>query len=78
MPGEKLHDETWSWTLYRTDDGLLLEVVCGTVGLYEKSLLLTPEETLAWERCGPAGLEPLVEAIRDDVTGAGFRQRYVR
>ncbi len=78
MPGEKLHDETWSWTLYRTEDGLLLEVLCGTIGIYEKSVLLTPEEALAWERSGPSGLEPLVEAIRNDATGAGFGQRYLR
>lgn len=78
MPGRKLHDEPWSWTLSRTEGGLLLEVLCGTVGLYEKSVLLTPEETLAWERSGPSGLEPLVEAIRNDVTGAGFGERYLR
>ena len=77
MSDERLHVETWSWTLDRTDDGLLLSVVCGTVGLYERSLLLTPEEVSTWGQSGPAGLEPLVEAIRNDVTGAMFGDRYL-
>jgi hypothetical protein len=77
MPEERLHTETWSWTLDRTDEGLLLSVVCGTVGLYERSLLLTPEEVSTWEQSGPAGREPLVEAIRNDVTDTVFGNRYL-
>lgn len=61
--------------LDRTDDGLRLSVVCGTVGLYERDILLTPEAAALWERSGPAGLEPLVEAIRNDVKTA-FEGRY--
>lgn len=79
LRGETLHDEPWSWTLWRTpDDLLLLDVVCGTVGIYERSVLLTPEETARWERSGPAGLEPLVGEIRNDVTGTRFGERYLR
>lgn len=78
MQAEKLHDETWSWTLYRTVEGLLLVVVCGSVGLYERSLLLTADEAALWERFGPAGLEPLVDAVRNDVTGSGYGERYIR
>jgi len=75
---EALHEETWSWTLYRTAEGLLLIVVCGSVGIYERSLLLTDDEAARWERCGPAGLEPMVEAVRNDVTGARYGERYIR
>jgi hypothetical protein len=53
------------------------EVVCGTVGLYERSLMLTPDEVSTWEQAGPAGLEPLVEAIRNDVTDTVFGHRYL-
>ena len=77
MPDERLHTESWSWTLDRTADGLRLSVVCGTVGLYERDILLTPDEAGMWERNGPAGLEPLVEAIRNDVKGTAFVDRYL-
>ena len=71
-----LHTETWSWMLDEIPEGLVLSVVCGTVGLYERSLLLEPCEIETWRNGGPAALEPLVEAIRNDVTGAQFGDRY--
>lgn len=71
-----LHIESWSWTLEQIKQGLLLSVVCGTVGLYERSVLLTAPEVESWTDGGPAALEPLVEAIRNDVTGEDFAGRY--
>jgi len=71
-----LHEEPWSWTLDQMADGLALTVVCGTVGLYEKSVVLLPDEVRAWEQEGPAGLHSLVDAIRFDGTGKNFVDRY--
>lgn len=71
-----LHLESWSWTLEKIEQGLLLSVVCGTVGLYERSVLLNAPEVQRWTDGGPAALEPLVEAIRNDVTGEDFAGRY--
>lgn len=77
MIRRKLHDEPWSWTLEEIDEGLLLTVLCGTVGLYEKAVLLEPEEIAAWKRNGAAGLEPVAEAIRYNApTGTGFNHRW--
>ncbi len=71
-----LHDQPWSWTLDSTAEGLILTVMCGTVGLYERSVLLEPEEIRAWQESGPAGLESLVEAIRYDGDGTSLAHRY--
>lgn len=71
-----LHTEQWSWTLEQTGHGLLLSVVCGTIGLYERTIVLTAPEEQLWTDGGPAALEPLVEAIRNDVTGEDFAGRY--
>ena len=71
-----LHAESWSWTLERTGHGLLLSVMCGTVGLYERAILLTAPEVQIWADGGPTALEPLVAAIRNDVTGEDFADRY--
>jgi hypothetical protein len=70
-----LHEETWSWRLERIPEGLLLDVLCGTVGIYNRTIMLNPEEVDLWEAGGPAALEPLVEAIRNDVTGTEFADR---
>lgn len=71
----RLHDEPWSWTLDETDEGLVLTVLCGTVGVYEVAVVLDPAEAAAWERHGAAGLGPLAEAIRYDGTGKRFAAR---
>jgi hypothetical protein len=76
VDGEALHVEPWSWTLERTPEGLVLSVVCGTVGLYERAIVLNADETAVWENSGAAGLEPLVEAIRNDVHSTMFGHRY--
>jgi len=71
-----LHDEPWSWTLDQTAGGLILTVVCGSVGLYEVTVVLEPDEVRAWQRSGPAGIQPLVEAIQMDGTGETFAGRH--
>ena len=70
-----LHEEQWSWRLDRTAEGLVLDVVCGTVGIYTRTIVLEPHEIEMWEAGGPEGLEPLVEAIRNDVAGEKFQAR---
>lgn len=70
-----LHDEAWSWRLDRTREGLVLDVLCGTVGIYNTTILLEPGEVAMWESGGPAALEPLVEAIRYDPAEFGARDR---
>jgi len=53
----------------------VLDVLCGTVGIYNRTVVLEPHEVAMWEDGGPAGLEPLVEAIRNDITGEEFGAR---
>ena len=71
-----LHVEPWSWTLEQAAPGLVLSVVCGTVGLYERAIVLSRDEVKIWKDGGPAALEPLVEKIRNDVTGSDLADRY--
>lgn len=72
----ELHAEPWSWTLDQMPEGLLLSVMCGTVGVYERAIMLKSDEVDAWCGGGPPALASLVEAIRNDVTGAVFAERY--
>ena len=71
-----LHDEPWSWALDQTAEGLNLTVVCGSVGLYEVTVVLEPDEVRAWQQSGPTGLQPLVKAIQLDGSGAIFAGRH--
>jgi hypothetical protein len=58
-------EETWSWSLHRSDDGrLVLVVVCGSVGIYERAVLLDGELVRAHERHGRRVLEVLAAEVR--------------
>lgn len=65
-PGRELiADSTWSWSLYRLEDGsLVLSVVCGTVGIYEIDVTLGPETTAAYNRDGLDVIEKLAAEVR--------------
>jgi len=63
---EQLADRTWSWTLFRRDDGSLsLLVVCGSVGIYEIEVALTPAQAEAWQADGEAVLEEIAREVRN-------------
>lgn len=41
---EILKQQRWVYTLYKTEEGLLLSVVCGGVGMFEVDVLLSDSE----------------------------------
>ena len=45
----------WEYTLFDVDGRLILEVVCGTVALFDMTIELNAEERAAWEANGVAG-----------------------
>ena len=40
----KIGKAAWDYTLYNTDHGYVLSVLCGTVGMYELNIPLTAAE----------------------------------
>lgn len=42
---ELVMQKDWDYTLYRSGDGLIISVSCGSVGVYELSIALNCEET---------------------------------
>ena len=70
-----LAQSPWDYDLYQEGDRILLTVVCGTVGIFEITVELTPAERALWEANGADGLSSLVQAIRDNP--AAFQARAV-
>jgi hypothetical protein len=55
----------WAWSLHRSERGeLALVVVCGSVGIYERAVLLDDEQARALERHGRRLLEVLAAEVR--------------
>ncbi|WLQ15981.1 hypothetical protein O5O45_08650 [Hahella aquimaris] len=62
---EIVSQKKWVYTLYRTEDGLLLSVVCGGVAMFEVEVLLSKEEAFQVQR-DEGFLDLLAEKIRNN------------
>lgn len=63
MALEEITRKDWYYILYRSPEGLLLTVLCGTVAMFEVSVLLTEDEVARY-RVDPGYLDELSAAIR--------------
>jgi hypothetical protein len=63
---KKIAESSWEYTVYEHEGRIFLEVLCGTVGMYEVAIELNAEERAEWESKGAAGILPLVEQVRYD------------
>lgn len=72
---EKVAQKPWSWTLYKTDEGLVLSVLSGGVAMVEINVTLTKDEAAEWSKSGENGLKPLIDAIQQ--RPAEFKSRHV-
>jgi hypothetical protein len=63
---ETLAQGAWDYTLFQDGERIVLDVVCGTVGIFNVAVELTAEERRVWETEGMPGLRFLVRAIRDN------------
>jgi hypothetical protein len=62
----KVAQKPWKYTLYRDDDGAcILSVLCGTVGMFELNLPLTPAEA-ASAAADPDWLARRAEEVASD------------
>lgn len=63
MAAEDIARKDWYWILYRSTDGLLLSVLCGTIGMYELTVRLSEAEEASY-RADAGYLDELAAAIR--------------
>jgi hypothetical protein len=68
--------KAWEYTLFEADGHYYLEVMCGTVAVYDLAIELNAAERAEWESKGEAGILPLVEKIR--YTPDQYRSRKIK
>ncbi|WP_028973185.1 hypothetical protein [Spirochaeta cellobiosiphila] len=61
----ELHRSQWNYIFYQVNDGFLLSVTCGTVGLFEINIYLNKEETGNYKSRGIDYIEELAQKIRN-------------
>ena len=59
-----LAEASWDWQFFRFDDRFYLNVLCGTVGLYERCVQLDAAELEDWQQRGRPALEAVAVRIR--------------
>jgi hypothetical protein len=63
---EVLLKKDWSYTLKRNGSDLTLSVLCGTVGLYEVSIILNENENELFLKQGENFIDTLANNIRSN------------
>lgn len=63
---KELLKSRWNYILYEKEDKLLLSVVCGTVGLFDRNIYLTEDEIKHYELDGEAYITKLAREINSD------------
>jgi hypothetical protein len=59
-------EEPWSFSFWEEPDGaLVLEVLCGTVGVFEVRVRFTEEQRSAYAREGEGFVRRLARAVKD-------------
>jgi len=65
---ETIFEKQWSYKFGKEDEDYFLEVVCGSVGIYEIKIQLNDEEIDNYKEKGKEYIENLVSDIQHDNT----------
>lgn len=63
---ENIIDIPWNYTLYIENGKYLLSVLCGTVGMFEITVVLNKVEKQEFEKSGKEFIENMAFEIRDN------------
>jgi len=72
---EKLIDKKWDYTLFKKDDKLILSAVCGSVGVFEMNVILTPSEIEEYDQQGEQYIETLARKIQQ--SPSSYKPRHI-
>lgn len=72
---KKLMEESYSYILYEKDEELILSVLCGTVAMFDRTIVLNAEERSAFEKNGKEYIDSLAARIR--FSPSSFDERHI-
>jgi len=72
---KELLKSQWTYILYDDNGKLLLSVVCGKVGLFDRNIYLNPGELSSYHSQGEEYIKDLAEIIRNKPSD--FDERHV-
>ena len=72
---EKVIDKNWDYTLYKKGTQLILSAVCGSVGVFEMNVILSPSEIEKYNQHGNQYIETLARKIQQ--SPSSYKSRHV-
>ena len=57
-------NKDWTYKLYEVNGNYLLSVICGSVGLFDRNIVLNSDMTLDYKNNGIAVIDKMAEKIR--------------
>ena len=73
---KQLINSRWNYILYEKEGKLLLSVVCGTVGMFDRNIYLTDLEKENFDLKGKSFIEKFANEIRNDPSK--YESRHVK
>ncbi len=71
---KEIESEPYSWVLYSHHTDYVLEVVCGSVAIYEVPILLNNTEKLDYENNGRISIEKLSQKVSNSIESQNSRK----
>lgn len=66
-----IDQESWSWTLYQRNDEYILSVLCGSVAMYGREIVLNANETAEYLKYG---IDEIAKRVTYEPSKYKFRQ----
>jgi hypothetical protein len=73
---KEILNSKWDYILYQKENKLLLSVVSGTVGLFDRNIYLTDQEGNSFESDGEVFIKKLAKDINNDPSK--YESRHVK
>lgn len=58
-------EASWCWMLFQDNEDFILSVLCGSVGIYTRDILLSEAEVASYHQDGITAIEKLAEQVRN-------------
>jgi len=70
---QKVIDKSWNYVLYKSDEDYLLDVLCGSVGMYQLKIWLNTSEKESYLLRGEDYIDELARTIQRNPSS--FKER---
>lgn len=64
----KLIDKPWEFTLFKYEEGMLLQVLCETLGLFQVNIWLNETESIEFSNIGIEYIDKLAKEICNNMS----------